>query len=242
MRNPSELLLDEIRDRLGGMVDPEYAASLPTVMPGMTEFAGVRVPRLRELVGELRREQALKVPDWISYLGVAFPTHHRELILVGLYGLDGRTSDLDDLFGERMSGWARHLDNWETTDALAPAAGTWVADDLSRIGYLESWANRGESVWKKRLAAASTVYLSRHVTEHTHASLRVLRHLMEAKQPEIRKAVGWALRNQKDLEAVERFLAWWAPRVSRALITEASKKLPEESRERLKLIVDEAGG
>ncbi|GBE30158.1 DNA alkylation repair enzyme [bacterium BMS3Bbin04] len=241
MKNASEKLVSEIRNHLDGMVDPEYAASLPTIMPGMTEFTGVAVPELRKLAREIRRDKGLKIPDWIDYLGVAFPTCHRELILVGLYGLDGRTSDLDDLFGERMSGWARHLDNWETTDALAPAAGIWVADDLSRIGYLESWANRGESVWKKRLAAVSTVYLSRHAAEHTHASLRVLRHLMEAKQPEIRKAVGWALRNQKDLEAVERFLAWWAPRVSRSLITEASEKLPEESRARLKVIVDEAG-
>jgi 3-methyladenine DNA glycosylase AlkD len=232
-------LVQVVRDQLGDLVDPEYAASLPTTMPGMTVFAGVRVPDLRDLTDRLRREHALKVPDWIVYLNVAFPTHHRELILIGLYGLANHTSDLDDIFGEKLSGWARHLDNWETTDNLAVTAGAWIADDLSRIGYLVSWAVRGETVWKKRLAAASTVYMNRGNNSYTHESLRVLRHLMTSDAPDIKKAVGWALREQKDDDAVERFLAWWAPRIPRGLLTESSKKLSEESRERLKQLVEE---
>ncbi len=234
-----ETLIPSLRERIHALIDADYAASLPTTMPGMTVYDGVRVPELRELAGNVRREQELKIPDWILYLNHVFPTHHRELILIGLYGLDGRTGDLDDLFGEKLSGWARHLDNWETTDNLAVAAGPWVADDLSRIGYLESWAVRGESLWKKRLAAASTVYLARAGKGNTHASFRVLRHLMTAEQPEIKKAVGWAIRSQEDDEAVERFLAWWAPRISRGLLTDCAKKLSEESRERLKQLAHE---
>jgi 3-methyladenine DNA glycosylase AlkD len=235
---PDTLVLN-IREQLENLIDLEYAASLPTTMPGMKEFMGVRVPDLRELTGKLRRDHALKIPDWVAYLNVVFPTCHRELILIGLYGIGNKTADLDDLFGERLSGWARHLDNWETTDNLAVAAGAWVSDDLSRIGYLESWAVRGENVWKKRLSAASTVYLNRGDGSYTHESLRVLRHLMTSKEADIRKAVAWALREQKDLEPVERFLAWWAPRISRGLLTDSSKKLSDESRERLKLLADE---
>ncbi|MBS1261192.1 MAG: hypothetical protein MAG453_00513 [Calditrichaeota bacterium] len=223
-----EQLVRILDDRFQQLIDRDYAATIPTVMPGMTAFAGVRVPELRKLAKQIRREFRFDVADWIAYLGHVMPSRHRERILVGVFGLDGRTRDLDDLFGERLSGWARHLDNWETTDQLGPVAGNWVLGDLSRVGYLEAWAVHGETVWKRRLAAVATISLNRGPHGYTHESLRVLRHLMNAREEPLRTAVAWALREQKDREAVERFLAWWAPRVNAGFIRDAAKKLPPE--------------
>jgi hypothetical protein len=52
------------------------------------------------------------------------------------------------------------------------------------------------------------------------------------------KALGWAIREVKDLEATERFLAGWAPRCKKTLITQATKKLPEENRLRIRQLCD----
>ncbi|HEB84853.1 MAG TPA: hypothetical protein ENI92_07620, partial [Bacteroidetes bacterium] len=64
--------------------------------------------------------------------------------------------------------------------------------------------------------------------------------LMTSDEPMLRKAVAWAIREVGDTEAVERYLAWWAPRVKRGLLREATAKLPDESRRRLLLLAEAA--
>ncbi len=237
----SRIGTDELRawlfKRLRPLAGERYARQIARVVPGVEKVLGVPLPKLREIAGEANRRHKLEPMDWVKYLSVVIPGHGREEIIAGAVGLGKRADTLDDLFGERAGGWARELDNWETTDQLAQTVGWWVLGDISRIGYLEAWAVRGETVWKKRLGVAATVVLNHGDWSHPNETFRVVRHVMTSEEQTLIKAAGWAIREVRDLEAVERFLAWWAPRCRKTLLTEASKKLPEESRARLKELV-----
>ncbi len=214
-------------------IDPVYAEGMKQAVPGAGSFKGIRVPVLRTIARDATNHFKLEPLDWQHFLNLVVGAHVREEIVVGAIGLGKGAAELDDLFGERVGGWARELDNWETTDQLSLPVGYWVMDDWSRLGYLEAWAVNGETTWKKRLAAASTVQFNHGGRSCPEETFRVLRHLMTHTEKEIWKAVAWALREVSDLEAVEKFLQPWAGKVRKGFMTEATKKLSEEARQRL---------
>ncbi|MBD3166029.1 hypothetical protein GF324_05495 [bacterium] len=229
--------LQSLRARIVAGIEPltdeSYAERMKIAVPGETPMLGVKVPKLRALAKELAEEIHLTPQQWVQYISTVLVDGSREEVLVGAFILGKQTRELDDFFGERASQWGRELNNWELTDQLSVPIGWWVLEDLSRVGYLEAWAGRGETVWKQRLGIVTTVQLNHHGHSHPAETFRVLRRRMETDDRMLIKALGWAIREVKDQEAVERFLAWWAPRVHKTLLTEATKKLPPESRDRV---------
>jgi hypothetical protein len=171
--------------------------------------------------------------EWARYLSLTLPQGNRFAVLVGIFGLGRGAAELDDLFGERLGGLSRALGDRELTDELAAVVGWWARDDLIRTGYLEAWAVRGESVWKKRLAAIATIRFNKDGHSHSAETFRVIRHLMMTEDQELLDAAAKAIRQVEDAEQVERFLAWWAPRISKDLLEHAAQALDEESRRRI---------
>lgn len=192
-----------------------------------------RMENLRELAREANQVLTPTALDWARFLSLVIPLHEDDLSLVGLFGLGRSSAELDDLFGERVGGLSRELTGQELTDEMASVVGWWALEDLSRVGYLEAWAVRGETDYKKRLSAVATVRLNKEGHSQPAETFRVIRHLMTAKDPLLTDAVSKAIRHVQDAEQVERFLAWWAPRVDRTLLEQASLSLQPESRERL---------
>jgi len=195
----------------------EHLVRLSEEQPEQFETSATADDYLKNLQGIAREINGSFVPegaDWVSYLSQVFPKHENEKILVGLFGLGHDSAELDDLFGERASGWARELKDKVVTDILASIIVWWVLDDHSRIGYLESWAARGENIWKKRLAASTTAILNETDPDLTNESLKVLRHLMESEEVEILNVISRTLKKASDQSAVERFVAWWQPRIT----------------------------
>ncbi|MCB2200530.1 DNA alkylation repair protein [bacterium] len=224
-------------EEMAALADSEYATQMKRLAPGSGEVLGVRVADLRELAREATRVHGPEPEDWSRYLSRVIPTHHRERILFGLYGLDHGSELLDDLFGERVGGWARELDNWELIDALATVVGWWVLADMSRVGYLEAWAVRGETPWKRRLAAIATITLNSEGNSYPSQTFRVLRNLMNVSDSSLVKAVGWALREVKDTDALLRYLAWWAPRTKKGLLKEALRHLDPAKQDEILALV-----
>ncbi len=224
-----------IMKNLEDAADEAYAAKLDRVISGKKAI-GVPVPQLRKIAREAGVQLKFTPGDWSRYLSLVVPEKNREEIIIGALGLGKASSQLDDLFGERASGWGRELDNWETTDQLSIPVGAWVYADLSRVGYLEAWTVHGETVWKKRLGIVSTVYLNHGGRSHPIETFRVVRNVMETNDPMLIKAAGWAIREIDDIEAVERFLAIWAPRCRKSLLTGAIRKLPEKNRKRIQAL------
>ncbi len=191
----------------------------------------------REMLQDIAREanQVLSptAEEWARYLSYALPEGDRPATLIGIFGLGRGAAELDDLFGERLGGLSRELADRELTDELAAIVGWWARDDLSRTGYLEAWAVRGESVWKKRLAAIATIRFNKEGHSHPAETFKVIRHLMTTEDDELLDAAARAVRHVEDSEQVERFLAWWAPRISKRLLANASQALDETSRNRI---------
>ncbi len=189
--------------------------------------------QLKTLAVDLTREHGVDPEMWMKFLSLAFARGGRDERLVGLLGLDQGAKELDDLFGERMSGWARELSGEEITDALARPAGWWVLADLSRIGYLESWAVRGENEWKRALGALATRELNRDGQNHPHQSFLVLRHLMQDSNPHVQRAVAEAIAEIQPGDVLERFLAWWAPRVEAEFLKTITEPLDREQQSKI---------
>ncbi len=219
-----------INTRFEEHIDPKYAEGMQRAVPGAQSFRGIRVPVLRKLAREVNSTYKLEPEDWQRFLSLVIPFHDREEIVLGALGLGRGAAELDDLFGERVGGWARELDNWETTDQLSVPLAYWVMDDWSRLGYLEAWAVNGETVWKKRLAAAATVQFNHGGRAHPDETFKVLRHLLLSDEKMIRKAVAWAIREVKDPGAVVAFLQPHIPALRKGFLTEATKKLPDDVR------------
>lgn len=192
---------------------------------------------LRELAREVNQVLSPNALDWARYLSTVIPIHLEQQSLIGLYGLGRSSAELDDLFGERVGGLARELTDISITDELASVVGWWVLEDMSRVGYLEAWAVRGENPYKKRLGVIATIRLNKEGHNQPAETFRVVRHLMTSDDQQLRDAAAKAIRHVQDEEQVERFLAWWAPRVDQALLEQASQALQTERRERLLSLV-----
>jgi len=191
------------------------------------------IETLQDLAREANQLLQPNPSEWARFLSHVFLEGGRMQILFGIYGLGRSAASLDDLFGERLGGISRELKDRTIADELANVVGWWVLDDLSRIGYLEAWAVRGENIWKRRLSAISTIRFNKEGHSLPAESFRVLRHLMTCSEPELIEATSKAIRHVQDVEQVERFLAWWAPRMDRELLEKSVQSLGAESRERL---------
>jgi hypothetical protein len=188
---------------------------------------------LHDIAREANQVLAPDSEQWARYLSHAFSSGSRDHTLVGIYGLGRMVAELDDLFGERIGGLSRTLQDRELTDELASLVGWWTLEDMSRVGYLEAWSVRGENPWKKRLAVIATIRFNKEGHDLPADTFRVVRHQMETEDPMLQEAVAKAVRHIQDGDQVERFLAWWAPRISKTLLDEASRSLTEDQRQRL---------
>ena len=76
---PKEALSAEsLRERLVGAADPAYRAFNASLLPGVTDLLGVRIPVLRRMAREIARG------DWRRYLARAEDRHFEERMLQGL--------------------------------------------------------------------------------------------------------------------------------------------------------------
>ncbi|MFH0882070.1 MAG: DNA alkylation repair protein [bacterium] len=225
-RGPEELL-SWIDDRLAleSLIRKEQGTDQPLTAQGRET--------LLDIAREANQVLSPTASEWARYLSLTLPRGGRFAILVGIFGLGRGAAELDDLFGERLGGLSRALKDRELTDELAAVVGWWARDDLSRTGYLEAWAVRGESVWKKRLSAIATIRFNKEGHSHPAETFRVIRHLMTTEDGELQDAAAKAIRQVEDTEQVERFLAWWAPRISKDLLEHAALALDEESRKKI---------
>ncbi|MBZ0263136.1 DNA alkylation repair protein [bacterium] len=181
-----------IRERLQSISDPDYRTE-SSVTGEMLTVLGIDTPTLREEVADIEAIEELDPTLWFQYLTVVFPHHIREEILLGLYAIESHIEEFDDLFGEKISGWARELTEPEITSMMAAIAGQWVLQDMSRLGYLVAWETKGETVWKKMLGILATLQLNNGDKKHVDETIRVLSHAFPTREPEIFRCVSEAL-------------------------------------------------
>lgn len=219
-----------LREWLAGAGDPSVRRSLETLIPG-ARTVGVQVPVLRAAAVELRRshkelplETVADIMDALAASGV------REEILIGTFWLARYGKKLGSLPWARVTAWLPALDNWETCDQLATGVAAPVLDAAPDPGGLLLPLTAARSHWTRRFALATASALNQKGRAHAVETLAVCAPLVADPAPEVRKAVGWALRaaTVHDPEAVEKFLRAHRGRIHPTVLREGAEKLPVE--------------
>ena len=201
---------------------------MATIAPSAVPHLGIRVPALRAAVLEFARaHRDLGAADAAGILDRLARTKRREELLFGTFLLARFQRRFDASLWKRLPRWLAALDNWETCDQLASGVvAPLVAADPSRVSELVRWASH-RSRWVRRCAAATAANLNHAGRGMAAETLAVCEQLMTETDPDVIKAVGWALRDAtgSDAHAVAAFLARWQGRARPRILREGSGKL-----------------
>ncbi len=136
------------------------------------------------------------------------------------------------------------ITDWEICDQLAlrVVAKLAVQNQKEIFSLMERWIT-SRNKWIRRLAAATIPPYVRAKPEESRTCLEFLDRAMQEQDRNVRKAVGWALREitKKDPESVFVFLKKWAAtgdNNTKRIIKDGMKKLPEEKQSALKSLLN----
>jgi 3-methyladenine DNA glycosylase AlkD len=221
-------IVQAVRAWLARVGDPAARKALETLIPG-ARTVGVKVPLLRAAAVELRRSHKdLPLEAAAEAMDLFAASKVREEILIGTFWLARYGKKLVPLPWSRIAGWLPVLDNWETCDQLAMGVAAPVLaadpDPAARLVPLTT----ARSPWSRRFALATVSALNQKGRAQVAVTLKVCAPLVADPAPEVRKAVGWALRaaTPHDPEAVERFLKAHLRTAHPTVLREGSEKLP----------------
>lgn len=135
------------------------------------------------------------------------------------------------------------LSNWEICDQLAlrVVAKLAIQNQKEIFSIMEQWL-KSENKWIRRLAIATIPPFIRAREIESKICLGLLDKLMKEEDMDVKKAVGWALRevSKKDGKAVYEFLKKWArepDKNTKWIVKEGMKKLNKEYQAELKILM-----
>jgi 3-methyladenine DNA glycosylase AlkD len=234
-RNAASLTAD-LEQRLREAGDPARAAAERAYLKSSMEFAGVRLPRLRDIVrAQLPRRPTMVRDDLLAVVTELWPRPLFECRLAASMLLADHTAALtpaDTALVERL---IRESGTWALVDELAPAVMGGLVERYPELtAVLDRWA-ADEDFWVRRAALLSLLRPLRRGEGDFGRFARYADMMLTEREFFIRKAIGWVLRDtgrrRPDLVA-----AWLEPRigqVSGVTLREAVKPLPPETAARL---------
>ena len=102
------VMIEEIRQELKEQADETYRKFHASLVPGLTDFLGVRIPALRSIARKLAKE------DWRRYLREASDSCYEELMLQGMV-IGYAAMDRDER-AEHLRGFIPKINNWAVCD------------------------------------------------------------------------------------------------------------------------------
>lgn len=137
------------------------------------------------------------------------------------------------------------ISDWEICDQLALRVIINLAlqNKKETFSMMNEWI-KADNKWIKRLAVATIPPYIRAKNTESKNCLEFLDKVMKEKDKDVKKAVGWALREiaKKDSKAVFKFLQKWSKTGdgnTKWIIKEGMKKLTKEEQEELKSLIGE---
>ena len=154
---------------------------------------GVTVPKLRGLAKEYKKRNI----DFAEILPIAsdfFENENREEILFAVFLLALYKKDKLQISWNTILQWLDHLDNWETCDQLSSCI---VVDILLKkndfVKDLTTLA-KSDNLWKRRFAVSSMANLNHGGRQFKEETQIIINLLQNEKEPMVKKAVDWALK------------------------------------------------
>jgi 3-methyladenine DNA glycosylase AlkD len=211
--NPIDVVAS-IRAGLPSLADPEYLDGQRRIAPGLGPNLGVRNPLLtaitRGLRARTRRDRPGTLLDIADHL---LRADILELHWIAFDLLDRAITFEPERAWQLVRAQARTASDWITVDSLAHVAGRGVLAEPFRWAELEQLVY-SPSRWERRLAGSTiaTIPFVDRVAGRTPAvaarGLGILGDLIGDAEPDVCKALSWALRNlvAVDRDAVVAFL------------------------------------
>jgi 3-methyladenine DNA glycosylase AlkD len=212
VQDPDALLI-ELSRGLDGLSDPAYLAGQRRVAPGIGELHGVRSPLLaavrRGFVASTRRDPPallLLVADRL----LRAPTLEEHWFAVDV--LERTLGSDPERSWQLLRRAARQAGDWITVDSLASAVGRGILLEPYRWAELEQLVF-SSSRWERRLVGSTIAripYVDRRLGRDPAVaarSLALVSDLIGDAQPDVQKALSWALRSMAvvDRQAVDSF-------------------------------------
>ena len=190
----------ELRAGLGRLADEEYLEGQRRVAPGISPILGVRQPLLTAVTSGLRAAtrrdstatllevaDRLLREDLLELHWLAFPLLERAL-----------TRDPERAW-QLVRAEARRAREWITVDSLAHVAGRGILAEPYRWAELEQLVYSPWR-WERRLVG-STIATIPYVDRTAGRGLAIVRDLIGDAEPDVQKALAWALRSLTIVDA-----------------------------------------
>ncbi len=136
------------------------------------------------------------------------------------------------------------IQDWEACDQLALRVVVNLAIQNQRevFSILKRWIH-SDNKWIRRLAIATIPPYIRAKKEEAKTCLEILDEVMQERDKDVKKAIGWALReiSKKDEQAVFDFLQKWAStydKNTKQIVKDGMKKLSQERQEKLRSLIN----
>ncbi len=201
LANDPPALVAELRAGLERLADPEYRAGLQRVAPGIGQALGVRQPLLTAVTAGLRAATRRDPPT--TLLAIADRLLREDLAELHwlAHPLLERAIVRDpEQAWQLVRAEARHAREWITVDSLAHVAGRGILAEPYRWAELEQLVY-SPWPWERRLAGstiATMPFVDRtagRTQEVARRGLGILGDLIGDAQPDVQKALSWALRS-----------------------------------------------
>ncbi len=186
---------------LAGLADDEYLDGQRRVAPGIGSILGVRQPLLTAVTAGLRA--ATRRDSSTTLLEIArrlLREEPLELHWLAFALLDRVIARDPEQAWQLVRAEARQASDWITVDSLAHVAGRGILAEPYRWAELEQLVY-SPSRWERRLVGSTiaTIPFVNRTTGRTpgiaRRSLEILRDLIGDAEPDVQKALSWALRS-----------------------------------------------
>jgi 3-methyladenine DNA glycosylase AlkD len=176
---------------LAARCDPAYEAGMRRTVPSMQPAHATRVPEVRRVASEWRREHKnATVAETLVLCESLWATGWREERLVAIALLNTKRM-LDVVDWPRLEAWSESIDNWEQVDHLSDVTGKLLAARPAlfiRVNALDESANP----WQRRLALVTLIVAFRQDAAWRDELSAMAERLSKDPHALVRRAVVWA--------------------------------------------------
>ena len=196
----------ELEDGLHALADPLVPDGIRAVTPGLGPVIGVRLPLLssahRRFVRGTRQVPEARIRDCIEPL---LGHQMAEVQWFGMWSFERLLAAEPTRTWSLIRRAARAAHEWITVDTLAHPCGAGILRDPARWSELERLAG-SESRWERRLVGSTVATMpfvklpGARGPEVVRRGLAMAGRLMGDPEPDVQKALSWALRNLAALD------------------------------------------
>lgn len=223
--NLGRALADEVRDPdrfaralndgLANLADPEYLAGQRRIAPGIGELHGVRWPLIEAVKRGFREAtRRERTSGWLFIADRLLREPRLEARWFAFGLLERLIVDDTERAWQLVRRAARDAGDWITVDSLAHPVGKGILNEAYRWAELEQLVY-SPSRWERRLVGstiATIPYIDRRRGRQPDVAghgLGLIRELIGDDEPDVQKALAWALRSMAavDRRATTEFLA-----------------------------------